>query len=319
MALKETDIAYGCLPSCKVKGYAPLLLMLLCLFFIASCESGTGAKDDDLGASSTLSRSENNQLVLPPDVNSGDSANPRQKLEGLKGLKGVNVDQLFSQNIRDTDKRFDRIEDAFVDFRKEFEAVKPEIVRLVAIEKDIQTLIDMLGQDLNVPAQSPHFANTPVMPGPETAPVPLDDPEFNELVEEEDTAPPEDMSVHQAEQPVAKTPSAPAAPPAVTLTNFRYGEHETYTRFVIDATGATSYNASIDSSGKNLIIKVPSSAWNGGTSKTYNHHLLNSYHVESTGGETTITASFKQSVTLTNQGTLTKDTAPRFRIFVDVR
>ena len=309
MALKKTHRAYARFEYRKARVFIPLL-MLLCLF-VMSCESGTENRSDDLGASSTLSRSNENQLALPPEVKSGDNANPRQKLEGLKGLKGVNVDQLFSQNIRDTDKRFDRLEDAFVDFRKEFEAVKPEIVRLVAIEKDIQTLIDMLSSDLNLPQQSPQFANTPMMPSPENAPVSLTE---SSNVESTTSAP--------APQPQVTAPAAaptPSSPPAVTLTNLRYGEHESYTRFVIDATGSTTYSAAIDSSGKNLVIKVPSSAWNGSTSKTYNHHTLQSYNVQSVGGETTVTVAFKQPVKITNQGTLPSDTAPRFRIFVDVR
>lgn len=317
MALKKTYRAYARFEYRKARGFIPLL-MVLCMF-VMSCESGTDNKDADLGASSTISRSNENQLALPPEVKSGENANPRQKLEGLKGLKGVNVDQLFSQNIRDTDKRFDRLEEAFVDFRKEFEAVKPEIVRLVAIEKDIQTLIDMLSSDLNLPQQSPQFANTPMMPGPANAPVPLAESGISQTAAE---APATNAQLPQvqATQPQTTAPVAqPTSPPAVTLTNLRYGEHESYTRFVIDATGSTPYNATIDPAGKNLIIKVPSSAWNGSTSKTYNHHTLQSYNIQSVGAETVITVSFKQPVKITNQGTLSSDSAPRFRIFVDIR
>jgi len=48
-------------------------------------------------------------------------------LPALKPLKGVNVDTLFAENIKSTDRRFDRLENAVVDMRREFEAVKPAI------------------------------------------------------------------------------------------------------------------------------------------------------------------------------------------------
>lgn len=84
-------------------------------------------------------------VALPPsfsDTSPPDQAgNTPNGFPAMQPMKGVNVDDLFAENIRDEDKRFERLEDAVLQMRKEFESVKPSIVRLAAVETDIQSLV----------------------------------------------------------------------------------------------------------------------------------------------------------------------------------
>ena len=77
----------------------------------------------------------------PPKPGETDTAYMPNGLPALQPMKGVNVDELFSEEIRDSDDRFQRLENAVVEMRKEFESVKPSIVRLAATEADIQSLV----------------------------------------------------------------------------------------------------------------------------------------------------------------------------------
>ena len=322
-------------PEWVVKAFVPLLL-LLCLL-LTSCETSLSNNDDkdSLNSESSLTREENN-LTLPPSLKNQSAPSPRQKLEGMKGLKGVNVDQLFSQNIRDTDRRFDRLENVVTDFRREYESVKPEILRLVAIEKDMQKLIELLNADAGVPAQSPEFTSAQQDPM-STTPVDISPPsiEGNAATAQDTTAtvapvkqemaPPPAPAISSPPPPPIETPTkqemSKADHSGIMLKNFRFGEHSDYVRMVIDANTKTSYKLDLDPSGEIMTITVPSSSWTGAETKTfkYNDHL-DSYRAKTDPQtkETIIYVSFKKPVKVINQGTLKSSTPPKFRIFIDV-
>lgn len=109
------------------------------------------------------------KLVMPPGMDSrplkpgqSETATLPNGLPALQPLKGVKVDELFTKKITDTDQRFDRLENAVLDMRREFEAVKPAIVRLVAVEEDIGKLVEQL--DVMVKGEPvPSAPVTPVM------------------------------------------------------------------------------------------------------------------------------------------------------------
>ncbi len=308
-----------------------MFALILCSFLLLSCETQSDFDENgnSLNPQSTLTRDDDEALTLPPGMREGD-ANPRQKLEGLKGMKGVNVDKLFSENIRDTDRRFDRLEDAVKDFRREYESIKPEIIRLVAIERDMQQLINLLNDDVGIPESSPQFAtlqNDPLQTTPEplniatppaqVAPKPV--PVVPVIpVPKKDVAKP---------APVPKKIASAPPPPAkdsngnTSLTKFRYGEHSDYTRLVIDASGRTSYATDLDPSGEILKITLPKSVWTGAMSKNYGSNpIIESYTAQTNAntGETLLYVSFKKPVKIVNQGALTSDSAPRYRIFIDI-
>jgi hypothetical protein len=86
-------------------------------------------------------------IAMPPtfgDVPPQPGEDALPLASGMQPMKGINIDQLFSAKIKNTDERFDRIEKAVLDMRKEFESVKPSIVKLTAVESDMQSLIKEL-------------------------------------------------------------------------------------------------------------------------------------------------------------------------------
>lgn len=66
--------------------------------------------------------------------------------DGLPQLqaKGINYEQLFTERLSDDRQRFERVENAVLDLRRDFEAVLPSVMRLVAVEADIKNLVGQL-------------------------------------------------------------------------------------------------------------------------------------------------------------------------------
>lgn len=58
--------------------------------------------------------------------------------------RGINAELLFAEKISDTDDRFRRLENAVTDLRRELNAAMPAIVRLSAVEQDMQELLGQL-------------------------------------------------------------------------------------------------------------------------------------------------------------------------------
>lgn len=231
-------------------------------------------------------------------------------LPALKPLKGVNVDKLFSENISNTDRRFDRVENAVVDLRREFEIAKPAIVRLVAVEEDIQTLVEQLELLANEEAKRPAQALQPATPttvSPATA----------------SNAP------TTLKPPTTTKPPKPAAPQqsaagATTVKNLRIGQHKDKIRVVLDASRKTAYSFELDNGEKFLLIEMPDAAWQGAKSKTFSSKtpILKSYEVESINGGkgSRIVVALKQQTTLLKQQAIPPGSvSPNYRIFVDLK
>lgn len=77
----------------------------------------------------------------------------------MPASKGLNADQLFAEKLSSDDARLKRLENAVADLRREFDAVKPAIIRLSAVEADMEELVTQL-QSLTPGAVPP-----PAMPG----------------------------------------------------------------------------------------------------------------------------------------------------------
>jgi hypothetical protein len=76
----------------------------------------------------------------------GQSGNPLMP-NGLPALQphGVDLQKMFSEDIKDPIERIKRVENAVVEMRRDFDAVLPSIVCLVAVEQDMQDLTKQLG------------------------------------------------------------------------------------------------------------------------------------------------------------------------------
>ena len=134
------------------------VLVLLCAFLLSAPLAGCGPiqspfdRDSNVPeAAATAEDAVIEPLLGPPPGSEERPPKPGEigtvfTPDGLPALppRGVNVEELFAANIRDTDERFDRLENAVTEIRREFNAVMPAIVRLVAIEEDIQELVQQL-------------------------------------------------------------------------------------------------------------------------------------------------------------------------------
>ncbi len=93
--------------------------------------------------------------LLPPDGDvrpprAGETGRPRNE-QGLPILeaKGLNVEKMFSEDIKDPVERIKRLENTVLEMRRDFDSVIPAINRLLAIEADIQELTTQLQALLN--------------------------------------------------------------------------------------------------------------------------------------------------------------------------
>ncbi len=314
----------------------------------SSSDSSESASQE--AASSASNEGFSSPIVAPPSYDNRPAEpgqTPAQEtmpngLPALKPLKGVNVSTLFSENITDTNQRFRRLENAVLDLRKEFEVMKPAIVRLVAVEGDIQALVQqlevMVQQDAAGPAAQPTtLAQTQVsefedpqsagnMP---TSLVPGDEvePEASEESEAQPQAPPP-----QAEPPPAAIPkvatSPPAAPPPAdtsggpVVQNLRTGAHPGKLRLVLDTNMKTPFTIDLDEEENFLLIEMPEARWQGPTSKSFGAKdaLLSSYSVESIndGKGTRIILTLKKQTRILEQKALPPGPTPYHRVYVDL-
>jgi len=283
-------------------------------------------------AGQSASTTSGNALSIPPPValppSYGDrpngartSAQTQTLPNGLPALqaKGVNVDDLFAQNITNTDQRFDRLENAVLDLRREFESFKPAIVRLVAVEADIQDLIEQLDILLqNEPAPAPSAAAPmPLAPGPKI--------EVQDEPDIEATPPPQP----EPEPTVAPKPApAPSPQPkvdssgAATVSSLRVGQHSGKLRLVMDVNKKTAYTIDLDNQERILIIELPEAQWSAAAQKNFGGSpLLSSYSTESIndGQGTRVIMTLKKATTLMKSEALPPGSNPYYRIYADLQ
>lgn len=325
--------------------------ILLCVFVLSSCGpvSSLFHKDENSGVqesadASTSAAGDAGPKVMapltgPPGMDNrplapGESGTAYMP-NGLPALQplGVNVDEMFSARIKDEDSRFERVENAVKDLRREFDAVKPSILRLVAVEEDMQELVTQLESLLrNEPPSSSAAAPEPV----ETQPVALLPPDGKAAdaaqspqqqaqppptaqfpPQEKAQSPPPPPELSQTAAP--KAASAPAANAQVQ--NLRIGEHDGKTRLVFDVTGPAAYRYDIDNGEKLMIIELPGTGWTGPAQWTSGKApLLASYTVSpSDGGGSRIIVQMKQAVSVVYETTIAGGAGDAFRIVIDLK
>lgn len=249
----------------------------------------------------------------------------------MKPALGVKTNMLFTESMRDPDDRFERLENAVQEMRNDYDAMLPSVLRLVAIEKDINELVVQLDtllksdpQTLAAPAtpvpavdqqalaemQAPAGAssmavNSQVAPG---APQPLtpDDQEFPEPEAPSAQSPPETLplvapkpSVPAVSKPQpASAPAEARAPPAagaVSVKAPRFGSHADYTRIVFDVGSATPFTADLDEAEKILLVELPDGRWDGPPSSSAAHPLISSWKMNPGAGGKGVLVSFQLS------------------------
>ncbi|PCK00431.1 MAG: hypothetical protein COA45_01235 [Zetaproteobacteria bacterium] len=255
----------------------------------------------------------------------------------LKPMKGINADTLFTENIKNAGERFNRVENAVVDLRKEFEVYKPSIVRLAAVESDIQNLI----KELEVLLQE-----TPANQPPQAL-IEISEPQLQvKQLEPQQTPPPEQQKIAQVqpsdhiekekpfEKPYKKPPEKPpkkatttkkAPPPShdgVVALNLRVGEHADKLRIVLDTNHRTNFSIDLDNNEKLIIIELPEARWIDGNNKNFKHSkLLESLSVEplNNGKGSMIVLSLKKTTQILREKRLSPDNDNAYhRIYFDL-
>lgn len=290
-------------------------LGLLCALLLPACGESTPR---GYGGGPSSSASDTLQpITAPPRADEspplpGTTGTPKTA-DGLPVLqaKGNNT-QLFSQKLSSEVSRLDRLENAVQELRNDFDAMSPAIVRLVAIEKDIQNLISQLEVLTGDAPSAPVDPIDSAMLDDERSIAPLEapippPPDPKDVVVEPFPVPAHPQQTPSAQEPAAapavsappvmETASAPpppaakepaAAPPVLAgdgpaVTAMRVGEHPGKIRIVLDMRGKTAFTADLDNAEKILVVELPKAAWSAESQKSFpGNPLLSSYRTEAT-------------------------------------
>lgn len=310
----------------------------LCLFALSACGQGNLFGGDETppappsSAAPTVSESLP-ALQSPPGSEErpapiGTTGTPRTPdgLPALQPPRGLNNSQLFEQKLSDPDLRISRLENAVQELRNDFDKMAPSIIRLIAIESDIQTLVKQLETLLNSeppPQKAPtqEIAPTPLSSAGSSAPVALAD----EPAMEPDAPALESMAsgapvpiTGQASPPAPSRPVLPAG--KIAVLDMRVGEHPDKTRIVLDVSGKTSFRADLDKAERILLVELPETVWRAPASTRYpDSKLLVSHVAESTGdGPTLLIVQLKTDADLIYQGTMSGKDGKGQRIIIDL-
>lgn len=229
----------------------------------------------------------NKAVVIPPgydkrpDIDNPMDANDKGTAFS-KNMKGLNLETLFLEEIDDEDKRFDRLEQAVIDFRREYEEVRPAIMRLTAIEADIQSLLG----DLKTLAQTEKLPSEI-----ESAPV-----EGVEVTEEEPPAPVSLLETDKNPVPLEQKVSAVSG--GAKIEKIRIGLHPDKERIVIELSDKNAYDIDLDNEEKILVVSFPglgtddSAVTDGTDLKSY---LISSYDVSASMQDLNIIFQLKKT------------------------
>lgn len=315
-------LSLGLLTACSPKG----------LLNLKKAESSTA----------TISKNANNTkgnqkigapIALPPAFNDqplrpgkSDIQYMPNGLPALKPMKGINANTLFTEKIKNTGDRFNRVENAVVDLRQEFNTYKPSIVRLAAVESDIQNLIKELEVLLQeTPADQP--PQTLINP-PITAPQ-LQVKQIEPLSPQKVDKKPPPYIKKEKPRKVAKSTIAtkkktttPTNHDGLVALNLRVGEHAGKSRIVFDTNHRTNFSIDLDNDENLIIIELPDARWIDGKSKTFKgSKLLESYSISPINNDkgTMIVLSLKTTTTILREKRLSPDKDTTYhRIYFDL-
>jgi hypothetical protein len=288
------------------RGLCALACYVLLSLFLVSC-GGSASGDPPKTISSTKQEVAIAPLSVPapPGTDAPGKNKTAYMPNGLPALQpslGLKPEMMFAEKIKDQDARFDRLENAVMGMRQEFEAVKPAIIRLAAVEEDMQILLKQLealvqnppmeAQEIPVPQEEAPLAAVmePVMAAPEKTAPPA-------------TAPPQKIV---------------AASSDVAVKNVRVGEREGITRLVIDVSGATEFKNDLDNSERLLLVEMPQAGWNAAPKATLDKSpLIESWTMQAMedGKGSRLIIRLRKNVVIVTAAALT---APD-RVMIDLR
>jgi hypothetical protein len=296
------------------------LTLLLCAILLSSCgpvsspfsnnnNTAQPASDNAPQASSIapMSPPGADQRALQPGL-LGTTYN-QDGLPNMQPARGMNVDNLFVNNITDPDQRFQRVENAVLELRRDLDSAMPAIVRLVAVEKDMSQLVTQLQSLLR--NEPPTVSPTPAMNTPQAL-SPVAPLRAERSVQPAQVAPPPQKAVKV--QSTAKPIMGD-----VTVKGLRIGEHKGKTRLVLDISGATSYSYDLDNNENLLVIELPNAGWSGKKSwASSKAPLLSSYTVQPSGNGSRVIIQLKKPVKIIYEDTIKPNGTPNYRVVIDL-
>lgn len=270
------------------------MTIMLCCFSLSACGPISSYMNDEPYATESYDNSAGTPL---PDNNSGNALPPliappgsqmtplmpgqsgtQYRSDGLPALQpsqGVKLEQLFAQELRDPDLRMQRVENAVIGIRRDLDAVMPSIVRLVAVEQDIQSLVEQLEVLLReepAPQRQSQFNQQPPPATYQPPPAAYQPPPSTS---NQATAQPQSLW-----KPPTASAGTPSIPGQAVVQQLRLGEHKNKTRLVMDVTGKPAYRYDLDNTENILVIELPNTGWSGKQASAFaKAPLIASYNV----------------------------------------
>ncbi|MCB1538996.1 MAG: hypothetical protein KDJ49_08525 [Alphaproteobacteria bacterium] len=279
-------------------------------------------------------------------------------LPALAPARGINADTMFAQKLSNDEARFKRLENAVADMRREFDAIKPAIIRLSAVESDmeelvaqLQTLVPNGGGASAVKGRSRANIDD-AMSIPDIGPMP--DAQAADLTQEQvkpptkahkptpaaSAAPPPVAPAPLVPTPVAEStppkdekpapekpapaPASPAQSGAQNVSALRVGEHTdskvTRTRIVLDVGAKTPYSYNLDNSEHLLMIELPQAGWSTALKGgAKNSSLLAGWSATAEGsGGTILAVQLKSNARVAGVDAIPAGNGKPFRIVFDL-
>jgi hypothetical protein len=249
----------------------------------------------------------------------GFSATPPSKQE-----LGYNPKNIFAKNLRSDDERLDRLERAVQDMRNEFDSVRPAIRRLMAVESDIQSLLDELRQLSDNPSvmadNRPATRTVQTRPPVQAASKPMiiasNREDFVAPVQPVQ-APPKQTKTATSYQKKSPPPVSGGQP---TIYDVRVGEHPGKSRIVLDSNTNTGFNVDIDNNEKIMVVELPNSEWTASTAKSFGSKspLISSYSVEESENGHILIFQLKKTANVVYQDEIAAYRGPGRRVVIDL-
>lgn len=325
---------------------------VLCLFALSSCGGDGPSSSAQTSASAATNTAapgtpaEQTSVAPPPGADNrpllpGQSGAPQlpDGMPALQPARGVNLETLFAQDIKDPVDRVKRVENAVVELRRDFDSVLPAIVRLSAVEQDMQELLTQLDSLLRseppaantaYPASAPAASSMDAASAPASLTPPAQAPPVADIPATPQAA--LAQSVPETPAPAAVSAPAPApapaaaaapvaAPGATSVTALRVGEHPGKTRMVFDMTGASTYRYDLDNAENLLVLEISGAGWSAPATQTFaKSPILQSYSTQPMdGGGTRVILLLKRAASVVYEAALKPEGTNGHRLVIDLK
>jgi len=232
----------------------------------------------------------------------------------------VNINELFSDDIRDPLKRIKRVESAVVDLNRKLDSILPSMSRIDTLEDNIQNMFrqlnTLIGGEYYPSGMDAAHHTTEAVYKTVASEVFSTAPPTN-LMPDKHIAP--EVVVYKATQPNNATTTAITG--TVTVKKLRLGLHKNTTRIVLDVSGPAAYHYDLDNNEHLLIIELPNAGWSGLREwSSRKAPLLSSYSVQplNNNAGSRVIIQLKHNTRIVYETTLPANGFSDYRIVLDL-